>query len=150
MKKFNLEIRYPHHLSEHDAEQFGQMDGIDVLIKFDGIKWRQQQIRQLQTDGANASFTVTDQTSKQSLRLTLNGYSKTNQLEFKIESDIQVIHHQKDLFGLITRKTKDYIAFKQLSLTTVRMDLLDFLEGRIEVLEKNYKNISKKSFKSVS
>ncbi|OTG83930.1 hypothetical protein [Acinetobacter sp. ANC 4648] len=148
MKKFNLDVRYPHHLNENDAEQFGKMNGIDALIKFDGINWRQQQVRQLQMDGASASFTVTNQISKQSLRLTLNGYSKTSQLEFKIDSDIQIIVQQKDLFGLITRKTKDYITFRQLSLTTVRTYLIDFLDGQIEVLEEYYKNSLKKPIKS--
>ena len=139
MKKFDLEVRYSHHLNENDAEQLGQMSGADILTQFDKISWRQQQVRQLQMDGVSASFTLTDQTTHQSLRLTLNGYSKTNQLEFKIDSDLQIIIPQKELFGLITRKSKDYIAFRQLSLKSARDYLLAFTEGKFEILETDYK-----------
>ena len=146
MKKFDLEVRYSHHLNENDAERLGQMSGADILTQFDKISWRQQQVRQLQMDGVSASFTLTDQTTHQSLRLTLNGYSKTNQLEFKIDSDLQIIIPQKDLFGLITRQTKDYIAFKQLSLSSARAYLVNFLAGNIDILETDYKkSLQKKS-----
>lgn len=139
MKNFDLEIRYSHHLKEDDTKQFEPMTSEEVLLKFDRLPWRQQQVIQLQIDGVSASFTLTNPTSEQSLRLTLDGYSATDQLQFKIDSDLQIIIPQKDLFGLITRKTKDYIAFKQLSLSSARAYLLNFLEGNIESLETDYK-----------
>lgn len=140
MKIFDLVIHSPKNLQEGGDEVWGELAAINALIKFDSIHWQQQRVRQLQFNGNNTSFTATDLETHYSLRLTLNAFSASEHLEFRVESDIPVIIPQKDVFGLITRKTKDYIGFKKIDFSTARQYLLFFLNGEIEVLAQHYKS----------
>lgn len=138
MKKFDLVIHTPKNLQEGGDEFFAKLTAIQALIKFDSISWRQLLVRQLQFNSDNVSFTITDLENQQTLRLSLNSFSMLDDLEFKIESDLAMIVPQKDIFGLITRKTKDYIFFKELDMTMARQYLLCFLNGEVQQLEQFY------------
>lgn len=140
MKTFDLVIHSPKNLQEGGDEILEKLAAINALIKFDSIHWQQQRVRQLQFNGDNASFTLIDLETHYSLRFTLNAFSASEHLEFKMESDIPVIMPQKDVFGLITRKTKDYIGFKRIDFSTTRQYLLFFLNGESETLAQHYKN----------
>ena len=94
--------------------------------------------------GAITSFTVTDTATQQCLRLSLNAYSASDQLAFKLDSDIEIVTPQKNLFGLITLKNKDYVAFKQLSLGQARAYLNHFLDGQFDTLKDSYKTTLEK------
>ncbi|WP_291396881.1 hypothetical protein [Acinetobacter sp.] len=120
MNEFELKIRYPHHTNRNDIEHLGAFDSATILMKFDEVGWRQQLVRQLQLDGAITSFIVTDAYTEQTLRITLDAFAQTQQLEFKIESDIPVLIPRKDVFGLVTRNITDAVSFKQLTLTRVK------------------------------
>lgn len=145
MKTFDLVIHTPKNLQEGGDEFSEKLSAIQALIKFDSISWRQLLVRQLQFNSDNASFTITDLETKQTLRLTLNALSRLDDLEFKIESDLAVIVPQKDVFGLITRKTKDYIFFKKIDAAATRQYLLCFLNGELEALEQHYKDSKQKA-----
>jgi len=144
MKKYELEIRYPQHLSEEDAEALGLFESTEILNQFDAINWRRQLVSQLEMNGAITAFTVTNTDTQQCLRLSLNAYSASNQLAFKLDSDIEVIIPQKELFGLLTLKNKDYVAFKQLSLDQARTYLNHFVNDQLEPLQDSYKTLREK------
>lgn len=140
MKEFDLKIRYPHHINRNDVEHLGTFDFATILTKFDEMAWRQQLIRQLQLNGVSPSFMVTDRSTGQTISVILDAFAQTQQLEFKFESDIPVIIPKKDVFGLLTRKSKDTISFKQLSLTRVKDYLIAFLNREVAALEELYKD----------
>lgn len=144
MNQFELKIRYPHQMNRNEIDAMGTFDLTTILSKFDEMSWRQQLVRQLQLNGADTSFIVTDLDTDQTLAITLDAYAKSQQLEFKLDSDLVVIVPKKDVFGLVTRKTKDTIAFKQLSLARAKDYLIAFLNRDIAILEEKYKdNLSK-------
>ncbi len=144
MNQFELKIRYPHQMNRNEIDAMGTFDLTTILSKFEEMSWRQQLVRQLQLNGADTSFIVTDLDTDQTLAITLDAYAKSQQLEFKLDSDLVVIVPKKDVFGLVTRKTKDTIAFKQLSLARAKDYLIAFLNRDIVILEEKYKdNLSK-------
>ena len=144
MNQFELKIRYPHQMNRNEIDAMGTFDLTTILSKFEEMSWRQQLVRQLQLNGADISFIVTDLDTDQTLAITLDAYAKSQQLEFKLDSDLVVIVPKKDVFGLVTRKTKETIAFKQLSLARAKDYLIAFLNRDIVILEEKYKdNLSK-------
>ncbi|MFW2151718.1 hypothetical protein [Acinetobacter gyllenbergii] len=150
MNEFELKIRYPHQMNHNDIDHVGTFDLATILTKFDEMTWRQQLVRQLQLNGADTRFMVTDHRTEQTIAITLDAYAKSQQLEFKLDSDIPVIIPKKDLFGLVTRKSKDSISFKQLSLTRVKDYLIAFLNRDIATLEQFYKQGLGKGLKTPS
>ncbi|CAM4407091.1 hypothetical protein MMP66_16210 [Acinetobacter dispersus] len=150
MNEFELKIRYPHQMNHNDIDHVGTFDLATILTKFDEMAWRQQLVRQLQLNGADTSFIVSDHRTEQTISITLDAYAKSQQLEFKLDSDIPVIIPKKDLFGLVTRKSKDSISFKQLSLARVKDYLIAFLNRDIESLEERYKEKLSKALKTPS
>ncbi|ENX44213.1 hypothetical protein [Acinetobacter sp. NIPH 2100] len=150
MNEFELKIRYPHQMNRNEIDHIGTFDLATILSKFDEMAWRQQLIRQLQLNGADTSFIVSDHRTEQTISITLDAYAKSQQLEFKLDSDIAVIIPKKDLFGLVTRKSKDSISFKQLSLARVKDYLIAFLNRDIESLEQRYKERLTKALKTLS
>ena len=144
MNQFELKIRYPHQMNRNEIDAMGTFDLTTILSKFGEMSWRQQLVRQLQLNGADTSFIVTDLDTDQTIAITLDVYAKSQQLEFKLDSDLVVIVPKKDVFGLVTRKTKETIAFKQLSLARAKDYLIAFLNRDIAILEEKYKdNLSK-------
>jgi hypothetical protein len=128
----------------------GTFDLTTILSKFEEMSWRQQLVRQLQLNGADTSFIVTDRDTEQTIAITLDAYAKSQQLEFKLDSDLVVIVPKKDVFGLVTRKTKETIAFKQLSLARAKDYLIAFLNRDIVILEEKYKDNLSKGIKAHS
>lgn len=147
MNDFELKIRYPHHLNLNDIDELGVFNAENIVAKFDEIKWRQQLIRQLQLAGANTSFIITDQYNEQSITITLDSFAQSQQLEFRLESNIPVMMTKKDVFGLVTRKIRNTISFKQLSLARVRDYLMLFLNREVNTLEEIYKDHLAKEIK---
>ena len=90
MKEFDLKIRYPHQTNRNEADHLGAFDLETIVARFDEMGWRQQLVRQLQLDGVSTSFIVRDDYTEQTLRITIDAFSQTQQLEFKLESDIPV------------------------------------------------------------
>lgn len=150
MNQFELKIRYPHQMNRNEIDAMGTFDLTTILSKFDEMSWRQQLVRQLQLNGADTSFIVTDLDTDQTLAITLDAYAKSQQLEFKLDSDFVVIVPKKDVFGLVTRKTKETIAFKQLSLARAKDYLIAFLNRDIVILEEKYKDNLSKGIKAHS
>ncbi|NIE98067.1 hypothetical protein F3J02_16545 [Acinetobacter sp. Tr-809] len=150
MNEFELKVRYPHQMNHNDIDHVGRFDLATILTKFDEMAWRQQLVRQLQLNGADTSFIVSDHQTEQTISITLDAYAKSQQLEFKLDSDIPVIIPKKDLFGLVTRKSKYSISFKQLSLARAKDYLIAFLNRDIESLEQRYKENLGKSLKTPS
>ncbi|KHF75457.1 hypothetical protein PJ15_0590 [Acinetobacter sp. neg1] len=150
MNQFELKIRYPHQMNRNEIDALGTFDLTTILSKFEEMSWRQQLVRQLQLNGADTSFIVTDLDTDQTLAITLDAYAKSQQLEFKLDSDLVVIVPKKDVFGLVTRKTKDTIAFKQLSLARAKDYLIAFLNRDIAILEEKYKDNLSKGIKAHS
>ena len=64
MNEFELKIRYPHHVNRNEIDHLGAFDLATILTKFDEMAWRQQLIRQLQLNGSDTSFVVTDGNNK--------------------------------------------------------------------------------------
>lgn len=150
MNQFELKIRYPHQMNRNEIDAMGTFDLTTILSKFDEMSWRQQLVRQLQLNGADTSFIVTNLDTDQTLAITLDAYAKSQQLEFKLDSDLVVIVPKKDVFGLVTRKTKETIAFKQLSLARAKDYLIAFLNRDIVILEEKYKDNLSKGIKAHS
>ncbi|ENW03403.1 hypothetical protein [Acinetobacter beijerinckii] len=150
MNAFDLKIRYPHQINRNDADHIGIFNAEQIINKFDEIGWRQQMVRQLQLDGASTCFIVRDEYTEQTLRISIDAFAESKQLEFKIDSDIPVLIPKKDLFGLVTRKTKETIAFKQLALSRAKEYLVLFLNRDSIVLEELYKKSLNKSIQTAS
>lgn len=150
MNQFELKIRYPHQMNRNEIDAMGTFDLTTILSKFEEMSWRQQLVRQLQLNGADTSFIVTDLDTDQTIAITLDAYTKSQQLEFKLDSDLVVIVPKKDVFGLVTRKTKETIAFKQLSLARAKDYLIAFLNRDIAILEEKYKDNLSKGIKAHS
>lgn len=150
MNQFELKIRYPHQMNRNEIDAMGTFDLTTILSKFEEMSWRQQLVRQLQLNGADTSFIVTDLDTDQTLAITLDAYAKSQQLEFKLDSDLVVIVPKKDVFGLVTRKIKETIAFKQLSLARAKDYLIAFLNRDIAILEEKYKDNLSKGIKAHS
>ncbi|WP_151869662.1 MULTISPECIES: hypothetical protein [Acinetobacter] len=151
MNQFELKIRYPHQMNHNEIDHVGRFDLATILTKFDEMTWRQQLVRQLQLNGVDTHFIVTDHRTEQTCVITLDAYAKSQQLEFKLDSDIPTIIAKKDLFGLLTRKSKEHISFKQLSLARVKDYLIAFLNQDIATLEQHYQQgLSKKGVKTAS
>lgn len=150
MNQFELKIRYPHQMNRNEIDAMGTFDLTTILSKFGEMSWRQQLVRQLQLNGADTSFIVTDLDTDQTIAITLDAYAKSQQLEFKLDSDLVVIVPKKDVFGWVTRKTKETIAFKQLSLARAKDYLIAFLNRDIAILEEKYKDNLSKGIKAHS
>lgn len=127
MSNFEIHIQYPNHTSEHDMERISDLEIAEVLTKFESISWRRQRVLQLQLDGISTMFKVIHQTSKEFLMMTLNAYAKTEDFEFKLESNMMFVIQQRELFGLMTRKNKEIFSIKHSTLDQVKASLAAFL-----------------------
>lgn len=89
-------------------------------------------------DGSNSTFTVTNQETKEYLHITLNAFSVGDALEFKLESNIVVALPTKELFGLITRKSKSILNVKSMSLEQLKEYLSTFVCSESEIMQEYY------------
>ena len=148
MNKYQVVVRYPQHINPEDAQQFEQLDALDVESKFDSIQWKQQLLRQLQLESHDTSFSVTDLETLHSIHLYLKAYATEGELSFKLDSNITVEKSHKDLFGLLTIKSKDHVHFHHLAISQVREYLSQFLSGYIVPLQEDYKMSLEKTSKA--
>ncbi|TNL52974.1 hypothetical protein EYY58_13775 [Acinetobacter bereziniae] len=116
-------------------ERFSNLEIAEVLTKFESISWRRQRVLQLQLEGLSTMFKVIHPTSNEFLTITLNAYAKTEDFEFKVESNITLIIPQRELFGLMTRKNKALFAIKQITLEQIKTSLTAFLNQDRATLE---------------
>lgn len=140
MNRFDLEICYPVKINGSDTTQLNSRINIEILNQFDLINWRRYRSIMLELNSVATSFTLTNLSTQQTIRLSLVAGSQSEQLKFNLESDIQILVHQKDLFGFMKRKTKDYISFDQISLEQARASLGLFLSDELNVLEDRYRD----------
>lgn len=143
MSNFEIHIQYPNHTSEHDMERFSNLEIAEVLTKFESISWRRQRVLQLQLEGLSTMFKVIHPTSNEFLTITLNAYAKTEDFEFKVESNITLIIPQRELFGLMTRKNKALFAIKQITLEQIKTSLTAFLNQDRATLEDIFTQVKK-------
>lgn len=149
MNKFEIQIQYPNHTDEREMEQ-ESLDIAEILAKFESISWRRQRVLQLQLDGRNTIFTVLNSVSEAFLKITLNAYAKSEDFEFKIESNINLIFPQRELFGLMTRKNKEVFAIKHSTLEQVKASLTAFLNQDTQGLEDILRDSKTTSLKDAS
>ncbi|WP_089605780.1 hypothetical protein [Acinetobacter piscicola] len=145
MSTFNLQIQSPNASLNDEMQESHDLDIASILEKFEKINWRQQRVLQLQMNGKNSVFNVVHQASDQYLKITLNAFSKSEQFEFKIESNIQLIFPQRELFGLMTRKHKESFLIKQGSLEQAQQSLQAFVNQDKQQLENIYLKSKEKS-----
>ena len=140
MAQFDIEIRHPHHASDNELELVHVKSIAEVSTAFDAMHWFNLQLLLLQLQGRQAYFMVTNPESSQSIKISLNELSTSDSLEFVLQSDIEVISEQREVFGLFKRKTKDYVEFKQLNLRKAHEYLDRFLNGQLDALKQQYLN----------
>lgn len=150
MSTFDLEIQSPNHRDTDTNDLIHNVDHQYVIERYAAISWRRLRVLQLQLNGKNAIFKVIHLASKQYISITLNAFSQSEQFEFKIESNIQLIIPQRELFGLITRKNKEIFLIKQGTLEQVNDSLNAFLSQNIATLEKIYMNSRVKAVQEAS
>lgn len=140
MISYNIDIQYPIVIDGNDAISLENQFDSGVLHQFEMFRWWQYRTLQLQVTGAYTSFTVTALETGQTVRFTLLGSGKGDEIELMLESDIVVLIPKKDLFGLVTRKIKDYITFEKITLTQAKKYLSMFVNNGLADLEQEYKN----------
>src|SRR5690606_8154849 len=138
MKVYELEISFPHQVNNNEEVQIETLGAEGVLNKFKTMNRHQLLILQLQLQAGRTTFTVTQTDTQQSILISLNEYSTAQHLEFKLESDIVLEAVQKNLFGLCSFKSKDYVTFRGLSLQQTQSMLSHFVQGEIEELKQQY------------
>lgn len=138
MNEFDLKIRYPHQINQNDIDHLGMLDATAILSKFDTMRWRQQLMRQLQLDGVNPDFIAINRITGQTMHIILDTYASSEQLQFKLQTDIPVRVAKKEMFGLFTRQTQESVNFTGLSLAQVKAYLVAFLDQGITTLIEDY------------
>lgn len=147
MQKYQVKIRYPQHINPQDAQVLDHLDALDVESHFDAIQWKQQQVRQLQLDSHDTSFVVIDTETKLELQLFLKTYATANELSFKLISNIQIEKSHKNLFGLLTIKSKENVTFPSVPLSQVRQYLSQFLSGYLLTIQEDFRQSQENSSK---
>lgn len=150
MNNFEIQIQYPNHTDEREMEHESDLDIAEILAKFESISWRRQRVLQLQLDGRNTIFTVLNPASEAFLKITLNAYAKSEDFEFKIESNIKLIFPQRELFGLMMRKNKELFTIKHSTLEQVKASLTAFLNQDTKGLEDILRDSKATSLKDAS
>lgn len=150
MKKFEVEIHFPGRKNVLDSELSPDNTIQDVLAKFDSLNWRGLRILQLQMDGSNSTFTITNQETEEYLHITLNAFSVGDALEFRLESNIAMMVPFKDLFGLITRQAKYVLAYKSIGLEQLTRYVTAFLQGENGQMKEYYMQLTQNKASQVN
>ena len=150
MSTFNLQIQLSNANLNDEMQESHDLDIASILEKFEKVNWRQQRVLQLQINGKNSVFNVMRKASDEYLKITLNAFSKSEQFEFKIESNIQLIFPQRELFGLMTRKNKAAFLIKQASLEQAQQSLQAFINQDKQELENIYLKSKEKPISEVA
>lgn len=138
MNIFNLKIQSLNASHRVETQEMTDLDIETIIANFEKINWRQQRVLQLQMDGQSSIFHVIHNESHEYLKMTLNAFSESEQFEFKIESNIQLIFPQRELFGLLTRKNKEVFVIKRGNLEQALQSLQAFLNQDKQQLEHIY------------
>jgi len=138
MTIFEIEIRHPHHASDNELEYMQVQSAEEVSAAFESMHWFNLQVLLLQLQGRQAYFMVSNAEAGQSIKISLNELAGVESIEFKLQSDIAIISERKDLFGLLKRKSTDYVEFKQLNLSKARECLNWFTHEKLEALKQQY------------
>lgn len=144
MSTYNIDIQYPLYVNGNDITLYTDLENGEVAENFEAFKWWEYRSLQLKLSSIQTRFAVTCKDSGYTVRFTILDQSTTGQVEVKLESDLAIVKPKKELFGLVTLKVKDYITFDRLSLDQAKTYLHLFLTNKIEALEDEYKNMSKK------
>ncbi len=139
MKKFDVECHFPGRKIALESQALSNLDATAVLEKFESMAWRRLRILQLQMNGANSTMTISNTETGEFIHLIMNAFSMGEELEFRLESNIQLVVAYKDLFGLITRKNKYTLNYPQLSLAQLQLYLTAFVQGDLEQLTAQFK-----------
>ena len=150
MSTFNLQIQSLNASHRAETHEMTELDIDAIIANFEKINWHQQRIQQLQMDGKSSIFNVTHNESQEYLKITLNAFSESEQFEFKLESNIQLIFPQRELFGLMTRKNKETFVIKQGNLEQALQSLHAFLNQDKPALETLYVKRKAKPISEVS
>lgn len=144
MSTYNIDIEYPIYVNGNEITLYTDLENGEVAENFETFKWWEYRSLQLQLSGVQTRFSVACKKSGHTLHFTILDQSTTGQVEVKMESDLAIVTPKKELFGLVTLKIKDYITFERLGLDQAKTFLHLFLMGKIDLLETEYKNASKK------
>ena len=139
MKRFNIEINYPIAINGEESVHLDSKVNVDILSQFDVLNWQRFRDVQLQLSDSKTSFTVTNNLTQQTIRLNLLADRRIDQIQFSLESDIEIMTKHKDFFGLFTRNSKDYIRFGSLNFSQAYAYLGLFLSEEIQSLETRYR-----------
>ena len=96
---------------------------------------------QIQLQNTETSFAVVDTDTQQYLHIQLNTQSTKADPVFQIESNIQLVIENKEFLGFITRKKKYDVVYKNLNQNQVSEQLGLFLNGQIESMTDQYKQL---------
>ena len=141
---YDINIEYPIAIDGSTNVTLKDQFDTGVLHQFETFRWWQYRSLQLQLSGVYTSFTISALETGQTVRFTLLSDSKSEHIELMMESDIVVLVPKKDLFGLVTRRIKDYITFERITLSQAKEYLALFVYNDIAKLEEHYKNSSGK------
>ena len=149
MKTFEIEINLPAQGHFSRTESFETQDIMLIQEKFYSIQWRRIFFTQLQLENSEISFAVVDVDTQQYLHIQLNTQSTKAEPVFQIDSNIQFIVENKEFFGMFTRKKQYEVIYKNLSQNQVSEQLDLFLNGHIEEMTEQYKQLLHKKMLQV-
>ena len=149
MKTFEIEINLPAQGHFPRKESFETHDITQIQGKFYSIQWRRIFLTQLQLENSEISFAVVDIDTQQYLHIQLNTQSTKAEPVFEIDSNIQFIVENKEFFGMFTRKKQYEVIYKNLNQNQVSEQLDLFLNGHIEEMTEQYKQLLHKKMLQV-
>ena len=137
MRKFEVEINLP----AQDIVSFEAEDIEQIRAKFYAINWRRLFLTQGQVENSDISFAVQDTETELYLHIQLNTHSSKADPVFQIDSNIQLVVESKEFLGLLTRKKKYDVVYKNLNQSQVSEQLSLFLNGQIEEMTEQYRQL---------
>ena len=140
MRKFDVEISLP----SQAVESFEAEDIEQIRANFYAINWRRLFLTQLQAADSDISFAVQDTETELYLHIQLNTQSSKAEPVFQIDSNIQLTVESKEFLGFLTRKKKYDVVYKNLNQTQVSEQLSLFLNGQIDAMTEQYRQLMHK------
>ena len=105
-------------------------------------------VKQLQLESHDTSFSIKDTETQLEFNLFLKSYESAGELHFKLDSNVEIEKSHKDLFGLLTIRSKDYVTFQALALAQAREYLSQFLSGYVVPMQEDFKMSQEKPSKA--
>ena len=144
MSTYNINIQYPIFVNGDDITLFAHQQNGEVAERFESFKWWEYRSLQLKLSGVRTVFSVTCQQTGNKVYFTVLDQSNSGQVEVRMDTNFAILTPRRELFGLVTLKVKQNISFERLTLNQARTYLHLFLTDKIEAIEAEYKNVSKK------